>query len=402
MKPSHEQHVAVLAVCSALVALAPPAIAAPVDVVARTPNVACPGEVEVQKALSAQVGDGAPAHGWRLVYRSSEDNPATGVQGRRALQLELADERGQSRLRRQLRVEGGDCHAQAEAIALIVYRFFAQLGSASNASLPASPPPVEAPFSSPSALSPAPLSPPASPPSPLPPAWPPLPSSRPLAPAPARASPPPPAPALAVASPPTPASSPASSPSSSPSARPPAVQKALAPARAPTRLQLSLEAGVGLWTRRPGTGTGVFGVRVGFANFEAGFSVLAPRAPTAERSADGGDVEVSALGMAVSLGLGWQRGRLRLHGGPLAIVSRESARSSGIAIPAENTGTTAALGLGAGGSWPLWHAFDVGFEAGLGHAVFGNRFVVAGWGPVLAPPTWQGVVLARLGYTFSR
>jgi hypothetical protein len=105
--------------------------------------------------------------------------------------------------------------------------------------------------------------------------------------------------------------------------------------------------------------------------------------------------------MAISLGLAWEGGGLRLHGGPMSIVSRESARTSGIAVPAENAGTTAALGLAAGASWGLWRGLHLGFETGVGHAVFGNRFVVGGWGRVLPPPPWQGVVLARLGYTFS-
>jgi hypothetical protein len=86
----------------------------------------------------------------------------------------------------------------------------------------------------------------------------------------------------------------------------------------------------------------------------------------------------------------------------MSIVCREWARSRKIANSAENAGTTAGLGLAAGASWRLWGGLGLGFEAGLGHAVFGNRFVVGGWGPVLAPPPWQGVVLARLGYTFSR
>ena len=177
---------------------------------------------------------------------------------------------------------------------------------------------------------------------------------------------------------------------------------ATAPAGAPARPRLSLEAGAGLWTRRPGTGTGVFGLRLAFANVEAALSVLAPRAPAGEQHADGGVVEVSVLGMAISLGLVREGARLRLHGGPLAIVSRESARSTGIAISGENAATTAALGLATGASWRLWAGFQLGFDAGLAHALLGNRFVVGGWGPVLPPPPWQGVVLARLGYTVSR
>jgi hypothetical protein len=346
-----------LAVWFALTALVPPAFTAPVEVVPATPDVACPDQVAVEKALLAQIGNGAPARGWRLTYRST-DHTAAGIRVRRgALRLDLADDRGKSRLQRQLRVEGGDCRARAEAIALIVYRFFTELGGTGSESFALSPPPVRALPSSP---------PPASPPPPIPPT---------------RASPPPPA-----TPPPVTTSARASPPS---------------PPAPPARLRLSLEAGGGLWTRRPGTATSVFGLRLARRNIEAAFSVLAPRAPAAQRPADGGEVEVSALGMAISLGLVWEGARLRLHGGPMSIVSRESARSRGIAIPAENAGTTAALGLAAGASWDLRGGFRLGFEAGLGHAVLGNRFVVGGWGRVLPPPPWQGVVLARLGYTFS-
>lgn len=318
-----DRRVAALLLWSALAALAAPARAAPIDVVAWGPELACPDRVAVQEALFAQVGDGAAASGWRLIYRSADE-----LQGN--LLLELTDDRGQSRLRRQVRIEGGDCRARAEAIALIVYRFFAQLGG--SGSLPAA---QEIP-SPPARISPTP--------------------------APLRAS-------------------------------------ATAPPAA--RLRLSIEAGGGLWSRRPQSATSVLGLRLAWRNVEAAFSVLAPRAPAAERPADGGVVEGSALGMAFSLGLTWEDGRVRLHGGPMSIVCLESARTRGIAIAGENAGTTAALGLAAGASWRLGRGFRLGFEAGLGHALLGNRFVVGGWGPVLAPPAWQAIVLARLGYTFS-
>jgi hypothetical protein len=328
---------------------ASPAVAAPVEVVPGTPEVSCPDPVAVQGALLAQVGDGAPARGWRLIYQSTGD-PAARAPGRRgALYLELTDDRGQSRLRRELRVEGGDCRARAEAMALVVYRFFARLGGTVSESLPPSPPP------------------PASPP-----------------------------PATAVARPASP------SPPAPPSSPAPAVLLASTPARPPAQLRLSLEAGAGLWTRRPGAATTVFGLRVAWARVEGAFSVLAPGAPAAERLADAGEVEGSALGMATSLGLVWQGARMRLSGGPLSVVCRERGRSRKIAISAENARTTAALGLAAGGSWRLWRGLHLGFETGLAHAVLGNRFVVGGWGPVLAPPAWQGLVQARLGYAFSR
>jgi hypothetical protein len=338
--------VAVLAAWFALAAVASPAIANPVEVVRGTPEVACPDQVAVQQALFAQVGDGAPAHGWRLSYRRTDDT-ATGGRGRGGgLQLELADDLGKSRLRRQLRVGSGDCRAQAEAIALIVYRFFAQLGGAGGGPLPP-PTPVQELASAPS---------PTAPPLPIPP----------------------------------------------PASPPPAVLLTAPTARPPALLRLSLEAGAGLWTRRPSAATSIFGFRIAWANVEAAFSVLAPRAPAAEGRGDGAEVKGSALGMAIYLGLVRESARLSLHGGPMSIVCREWGRSRNIAVSTENAGTTAALGVTAGAAWRLWRGLGLGAEAGLGHAVFGNRFVVGGWGQVLAPPPWQGMVLARLGYTFSR
>jgi hypothetical protein len=338
-------HVAALGAWFTVAMLASTAIAAPVEVASGTQEAACPDQAAVREALVAQVGDGAPTRGWRLTYRRTEEAAAG---GRGALRLELADDTGQTRLRRQLRV-GGDCRAQAEAVALIVYRFFAQLEAAGSVAVPPSPPP---------------------------------------------SVPAPPPPTEAAGLPP--------SPSPLPPSPPPAVLGASVPARSPPRLRLSLEAGAGLWTRRPGAGTGVFGLRVAWSNVEAALSLLAPRAPGDQRSVSGGEVEGSALGMALSVGLAWEGARLRLHGGPMSILCREWARSRKIAIPAENTGTTVALGLAAGASWRLWGGLRLGVEAGLGHAVLGNRFVVGGWGPVLAPPPWQGVAMARLGYTFSR
>jgi hypothetical protein len=165
---------------------------------------------------------------------------------------------------------------------------------------------------------------------------------------------------------------------------------------------VSLEAGAGLWTRRPAAATTVFGLRAAWANVEAAFGLLAPRAPAAEQSAAGGEVEGSALGMTTSVALVREGERLRLSGGLMSIVCREWGRSRNITNSGANAGTTAALGPAAGGSWRLWRGLGLGLEAGLAHAVLGNRFVVGGWGPVLAAPRWQGVVLARLGYTFSR
>jgi hypothetical protein len=233
--------------------------------------------------------------------------------------MELHDERGRTRLRRQLADGGSDCRALAEAMSLMVYRFFAELGWTAGRPLP--------------------------PPAPL-------------------------------------------------------EVRAASPVAPPAVLRLALEAGAGLWTRRPGTGTGLLGVRVEWRAVEVELDLLGPGAPMRERRPDG-EAEVSAWAMALSVGLGWERGRLRLSGGPLSIVGREWGRTRGIPVVRENTVTTAALGLAAGASWRLGGAWRLGVEVWGAHAVLANRFVVTGWGAVLAPPPFQGAALARMAYVFS-
>ena len=169
------------------------------------------------------------------------------------------------------------------------------------------------------------------------------------------------------------------------------------------RLRLSLEAGGGLWTRRPGTGTtSAFGVRVAWANVEAALSVLAPRAPAAERPADGGEVEVSALGMAIT-----PRSRL---GGCTAAPSRrpDGDRLPRIGAHPRNRGSRRERGdhgrARAGGGRVV--AALGGLSTWASRPASATRCSAIGsWsadgGQSLPPPPWQGVVLARLGYTFS-
>ena len=315
----------------AMIGAAAPAAGAPAVVVEGAPGSGCPASADVAGALTAQLGADAVADdaGWRLVHGGREERATGGGANGRdtVVRLELRDDQGRPRLEREVRAPAGDCRAVAQAMALIVYRYFADLGWTAGRPLP-----------SPAALPPV-----------------------------AAAS------TIAAATP--------------------------APPAAGTRLVL--EAGAGLWTRRPGVGTAMVGARLEWRRVEVALALLAPGASARERRADGGEAEVTAWAVALGAGAGWERGALRLHAGPLALVSREWGRSRGIPVPRENTAMTGSLGAAAGVAWRVWGGWRVGVEGWAAHALLGDRFVVEGWGPVLAPPRVQGVVLARVAYGFS-
>jgi hypothetical protein len=89
----------------------------------------CPRAALVERAVATHLGGGAAAgdEGWHLAYRARGDG----------IELELRDQRGGLHLHRQVAGGGGDCQALAEAIALIVDRFFEDLGWTSGRPLPA-------------------------------------------------------------------------------------------------------------------------------------------------------------------------------------------------------------------------------------------------------------------------
>lgn len=331
--------------------------------VVATPSAqACPGETDVRRALSAQLGAGVGA-GWRLSYEATPARENATAPRSPALRMTLADPARSVRMRRELEVADDDCRARADAIALIVHRYFAVLA-------PAAPSPAPlAPASAASAAAP-------------------VPAQRP-----ARADP---RETLSMTT-----VSPSSRSSPPPEVRASPQPPVPGPAPGPTRARprLWLEVGAGLWTRR-GAASGTLGLRLAWDRFEVALGVLAPRASTLVLEPAGGEVAATATGGILSAGVAWQRQDLRLAGGPLAIVCRESARTRGIRVAGENSGTTAALGIAAGASRRAFGRWVLGLDAGAARAAFGNRFVVAGWGPVAAPPAWQGVVVARLGYGF--
>ncbi len=288
-------------------------------VVEASGRTACPQVMDLEEALEAQLR-GVPRRsggGWRLLVRRIEGN-AHGAR-RARLRLELRDHQERPRLQRELEVGNADCRALADAVALIVHRFFAELGWTAGGP----PPPVQ------------------------------------------RRSP---------------AASPAAGPVS--------------------RRAVVLEAGAGVWTRRPGVGTGLLGLRLEWRHLEASLGLLAPGASITQRRPDG-EASMTAWGMALSVGLGWQRGSIRLQGGPMSLVCREWARTRGIPVVEESSGTTWALGLAAGASLRPGRGWRLGLQGWGARAAFGDRFVVAGWGPVLAPPRLQAAVLGSVAYDLT-
>ncbi len=271
----------------------------------------CPSAALVDRAVAAHLGEAGTGEGWRIAYWASGD----------VLQLELRDQGGGLFLQRQVTGGAGDCQALADAIALIVDRFFAGLGWSAGRPLPVSDQTI--------------------------------------------------------------------------------VRAAPTPVVAGAPLVMSVEGGAGLWTRRQNVGTGVFGVRVARRSIEAALHVLGPGTQSRQDLSSGGQAVVSTWGLALSAALGGPVGPLRLHGGPVAVISREWAHSQNIPVTNDNTGTTLAVGLAAGGGWALSPHWRVAVEGWGSRTIAGDRFVITGLGPVLAPPRLQATAFAALAYAFS-
>jgi hypothetical protein len=101
---------------------------------------ACPARADVAAALAARLPAGA-AVGWTLSLA-----PIAG--GERALLLELTDPRGVPRLARTLAGGEATCRSLADAVALVLERYFSELGSGEEADAAAvrapAPPPAAA------------------------------------------------------------------------------------------------------------------------------------------------------------------------------------------------------------------------------------------------------------------
>ncbi len=108
------------------------------SVVAQPADAVCPGPGLVDAALETRLGPGAAGTGagsdsWVLRYEAPTANAgATGG----SLRLTLQDPSGRSRLDRDLSTAGEPCEQRADAIALIVERFFRGIGWTAGAALP--------------------------------------------------------------------------------------------------------------------------------------------------------------------------------------------------------------------------------------------------------------------------
>jgi hypothetical protein len=110
----------------------------PIELRPEAPDAGCPRAAEVSTALRAHVAARASERAWALSYATS-----TSETGERTLRLELLDATGVVRLRRQLAVSPDGCGDAAEAVALVVERYFTGIGWTAG-SPPATPAPATA------------------------------------------------------------------------------------------------------------------------------------------------------------------------------------------------------------------------------------------------------------------
>jgi hypothetical protein len=118
----------------------------PLELRPAEPATTCPPPSEIASALRAHLQVAASQAPWSLGYATT---PA-GAEGAPTLQLELRDPRQAVRLRRALSLSPDGCAAAAEAMALVVERFFSSIGWTSGA------PPVTAPAAVVAVAAPAP------------------------------------------------------------------------------------------------------------------------------------------------------------------------------------------------------------------------------------------------------
>ncbi len=156
---------------------------------------------------------------------------------------------------------------------------------------------------------------------------------------------------------------------------------------------LLVTAGAGAWTRSQRGATGALGLRWERGSVDGDLSLLVPAANQEETRPAGGKATLSAIAVAASPGLRWQARPLQLRAGPVAVVGYEWARTEGITQPRQNTRFTLAAGLAAGTAYSLSPRWRLGLDVWGTVAAIGDRFIVEGWGPVLAPPRFQVVAL---------
>jgi hypothetical protein len=116
---------------AAIAPLALTLVVAAVDVTARPADTRCPRPGALALALDGRVPE--QADGWNVRYRVEARGAGT---AENRVWLELRDVRGDLRLRRELAIADDGCDAAAEAIALIVGRFFREVSWTGAVPLP--------------------------------------------------------------------------------------------------------------------------------------------------------------------------------------------------------------------------------------------------------------------------
>jgi hypothetical protein len=268
----------------------------------------CPGASAIERALARRVSPAGP--GWRVVVDRVEGAGSS-------LRLRLRQPDGAAVLERVIDLESASCETAADAMALIVERYFRELG-----------------WSAP----------------------------QPRAPAPA-------AELVAV--------------------RPPPAE--------PARPRVLVFAGPMSWTRgsRPIGVGGELRVRVaGPLHLGAGF--LLPGTSTTQTLPGGGQATLSAVPFVLRAlaerRWGTWTGLVSLD----ALLSAERGESSQIARPSSARRFMLAAGGSVGAAWVPAGRLRLAAEVGVARLIGGTDFAVDGYGPVLAPPAWQGLAALRL------
>jgi hypothetical protein len=159
--------------------------------------------------------------------------------------------------------------------------------------------------------------------------------------------------------------------------------------------------GPALWTRAGQPLAASAEVRVRAAGpVHVGLGVLIPGASTTQPLPAGGRARLDALPVLLRAMLERQRGPVAASAGLDAALSFETGRSLDIAQPASGHRVMLAAGASLGLAWLPTPRLRLALEATGLRLVAGSDFQVGGFGRVLDPPRWQGLVGLRAGWVF--
>ncbi len=327
-----------------------------------SPDAMCPALAQTREAVSARLGELQVAQGgWRANYTITH---APDSKEGDFVRLELFDPDGTLRLERRLPLAGRSCSTMAQAVAVVLERYFRRLAGGSSELPPDEPQPAAA-------------------------------ESGQDAPAPAVASEPEPLPAPEpVASPPAPPAPPLPPP---PSAGTAPSDHAAAVTEHERRLGATIGGG---YATPPGAGALALGARVEVTeSTRLGAVALIPFVGQDER-VGAGVAELDTYPLRLWLGWTVRRGALSARVGPELYLALDVARARGVSSAETAMRVVPGLGVGAGTSLRLSSVFGLDLEAGLDavHPRLTSRFVVGGE-EVLAPQWFSAFVSA--GVTIS-